>query len=252
MKSWALLLISAISLPATAIETLKSGLFGDRQLERPVDAGSVPAYEQPAPISQDISDTAMLSPLVPEGKTLLTWYKEQSNPKLVLYFDRRLEGIPPGWQGSTRLLIEHSRNNDGKQDNGQVSIGIQKNTAQSISSERSDIIRLIEQSLLRELQRREFKLIDPILVERIHTSNKGANGDHEFDSLKGTAKLLLDVQLAASGTSLHMLANLKDLQSGELLAAIEIPVENSLAVSKNIDATTKKLMKKLTSFAPMR
>lgn len=215
----------------------------ERMLPRPVEPGIVAPHQAVAPHAADVGETGSLQVPAPAGSTLQEWYAKQGRPAVALFFDRRLERLPAGWDGTARLMIASEKNAGGKSETENLSIALERKAPRASLQQRDPVVRLVEHSLLHELQRMRVKLVDPSVVERALAA-KGKGGDTEYDALKGAAGYLLEIELAATGPEVSMIGGLKSL-SGEIVASVRTPVQSDLRDAAAADALARAFVRKL-------
>lgn len=234
------------ALPGVA--AAQSILPQEKLLPQPVEPGQVAPWRAGAPAAADPAETGSLH-VAPSGPTLADWYAKQGRPPLVLYFDRRLENLPPGWDGTARLMFAHEKQSGGKTETETLSVGIERKAPVRSLRQRSPVVKLVENALTSEMQRAGLKLIDPSFAERAHAA-RSKGGDTEFDSLKGAAGYVLEVELAATGDAVSMLGSLKSLNKGEIVATVRQPVEHDLRDPADADTLARSFFKRLLAFQP--
>lgn len=234
-------LLAALAVALHAAAAAQS-LTPERMLPQPVEPGQVAPWTAPAAAFADPGERGSLQ-AEPAGPTLADWYAKQGRPAVVLFFDRRLERLPHGWDGAARLNIAHEKNAGGKTETQSLTVALEhKSPVQSVR--RAPIVQLVENALAHEMQRQRFKLVDPNFVERALAA-KGKGGDTEFDAIKGAAGYVLEVELAATGPAVSMLGGLKNVGSGELVATIRQPVDRDLREPADADALARSFIKRL-------
>lgn len=173
------------------------------------------------------------------------WYVAQKRPALVVYFDKRLDQLPAGWTGDTRLLIEENTQYGKDVEKRKLTVGVQHNTAVS-SAQRSQFATLVEQALQQELKREQFKVLDgAVLHRRQSASRPGENSDIEYDSLKKSARFVFEVQFAYLDGSAEMLGAMKDIHNGDIVATVRMPVDGALNTREGIDRAARRLVQRL-------
>ena len=235
------ILLAACALSATA---QAQTLGGERMLPQPVDPGRVAPWRPAGAAPLDPGESRSLY-VAPTGPTLADWYAAQGRPALALFFDRRLERLPPGWDGTARLRFGYE-GGDGQRTTEvrQLTIGVEHKEATRSVRERSPLVVLIEGALLRELQSARLRLVDPTVAERALASRKGG-GDTEFDSLRNAANYVLEVELVAAGDSVSMVGNLKNLRNSEMVATVRQPVEQDLRSHAEVDVLAQRFVRRL-------
>ncbi len=219
-------------------------LFSEKLLPQPIEPGTVAPHQPTARHSADVGATGMLNTPPAPGSTLQDWYARQGRPAVALFFDRRLERVPAGWDGTARLTIASEKVAGGKTETENVAIALERKAARAPLGARPALVQLVENALQRELQRERFRLVDPALVERAQSA-RGKPGDTEFDGLRGAAAYLLEVELAATGSAVSMIGGLKSLGNGEIVATVRTPVDRDLADPAAADALARALVKRL-------
>jgi hypothetical protein len=203
--------------------------------------------ERVAPAPRHAADPAE-SPMLAQPSTagtLLEWYAQQKRPPLVVYFDKRLDQLPPGWRGSKRLLIEENTKAGGREENRKLTVGVQHNT-QPASSARNEFITLFEQSLQQEMRRQQFKVLDStVLHRRLAAGNKSEDTDLEYESLRKSARFVFEVQLLVLNGQVDLMANLKDIHTGDFAASLRLPVEEVLDSAAAMDVVSRQLVRQL-------
>lgn len=179
-----------------------------------------------------------------DAGTLRQWYQAQKRPPLVVYFDRKLEHLPAGWRGTSRLVVEETRQADGKEKNRQLTVGVQHNT-EADARRPSQFALLLEQSLQQELTRQGFVLRDGTVLHRRDAAAR-KEGDLEYGSLQKAVRFVFEVELLAHNGELSLVGRLKDIHSGEIAANVRVPVEG-LESNGDIDRATRALVKRLVT-----
>lgn len=179
------------------------------------------------------------------GGSFRQWYAGQKRPALVVYFDKRLDQLPPGWTGGTRLLIEENSQYGKEVETRKLTVGVQHNTAVS-SARRSQFATLVEQALQQEMKREQFKVLDGAVLHRKQAASQpGEGSDIEYDSLKKSVRLVFEVQLAFIDGGADMLGVMKDIHSGDIVATVRMPVEGALDTREGIDRAARRLVQRL-------
>ena len=226
-------------------------LTTERMLTQPVEPGEVAPHRATPRVAGDVGETGSLYQAPAPGSTLQDWYLKQGRPGIALFFDRRLERLPAGWDGSARVMIASEKQADGKTETENLSIALETKAPRKTLQQRRPVVQLVENSLLRELQRVRFKLIDPTLVERALAARAKGASDTEFDSLKGSAGYLLEIELAPTGGTVSMIGGLKNLAGGEIVATVRTPVEDDLNDPAAADALARAFIRKLLAVQTM-
>jgi hypothetical protein len=206
---------------------------------------SAPQSFGPAPLGGVGSDAApaqMMVDTAAEGG-LKRWYAQQKRPPVVIYFDRQLDKLPAGWRGASRLLIEDSTRSASKDETRQITVGVQHNT-ETDSSSLSDFAKVFEQSLQKEMQRQQFRMLDSAVLHRKESARGGAP-DIEYESLRKAARFVLEVQLLAISGELELVGVLKDIHTGDVPASVRVPVDSKLDSVYEIDRISRSLVHRL-------
>lgn len=215
----------------------------ERMLPQPIEPGRIAPWRPAAPVPADPGETGSMR-VAPTGPTLADWYTAQGRPVIALFFDRRLERLPAGWDGTSRLRIGFDGTDGRTTVKEQLTIGVERKAAAPSVRARSPVVVLIEGALLRELQASRLKLVDPTFAERALASRNG-NGDTEFDSLRNTAGYILEVEMVPVGDTVSMIGNLKGLRNSELVATVRQPVEHDLRSPSDVDALARVFVRRL-------
>lgn len=244
MKRPAPLLLAALLLGLGASAAAQGALGEERMLPQPVAPGRIAPWRPATPAPADPGEAASLY-TPPTGPTIADWYARNGRPALALFFDRRLERLPAGWDGTARLRIGYERG-DGRQvsDVQQLTLGVERKAATPSVRDRAPLVVLIENALLRELQSARLRLIDPTVAERAQAA-RNRNSDTELESLRNTAGYLLEVELVPSGDAVSMVGNLKNLRNSELVATVRELVEQDLRSHTEVDALARKFVRRL-------
>lgn len=219
-------------------------LNNERMLPQPVEPGRIAPWRPAAPVAADPGEAGSLR-TAPTGPSLAEWYAAQGRPALALFFDRRLERLPAGWDGTARLRFGFERT-DGQRvtEERQLTVGIERKAAAPSVREREPLVVLIEGALLREMQTARLRLIDPTVAERALAA-RNRNADTEFESLRNAANYMLEVELVPSGDSISMVGHLKNLRTSELVATVRQPVEQDLRSHEEVDALARLFVRRL-------
>lgn len=189
-----------------------------QHLEAPRSIGAAPAA--PAGVS-DPSDTGVMA-APNEAGGLRQWYAAQRRPGVVLYFERKLEQLPPGWRGASRLHIEDKRLVDGKESSRSVTVGVEHNATADAPT--SQFAALFQQSLQQEMKRQQFTVLDGSVLQR-KLSSSGKGGDVEYASLRGAARFVFEVELLSLNGKWELVGTLKDIHSGALVSTVNLPID---------------------------
>lgn len=234
-------LVVAISAAAPSAAQL---LTKEKNITVPVETGGVAPWKPAAGAVVDPGETGSLAAPA-NGRTLADWYVQQGSPSIALLVDRRLERLPADWDGTSRLVIAGERNADGKKQTAAVTIGVEQKARQVLQRDRRPLVKLLEDALVREMQLVRFKLIDPTLTERA-LSSRGQGGDTEYQSLKGAAGYILELEMTPNGGGVVLIGSLKNLSTGAIVANVRQPVEQDLAGS-GTEVLAKAFVRRLTS-----
>ena len=179
--------------------------------------------------------------------TLAEWYAAQKRPPLVVYFDRKLNQLPPGWRGERRLLIEDATVGAGRDATQRIAIGVQRNTA--VEAEQvSQFARMFQLSLQQELKKQTFHVLDSTyLHRRMAASNRSDSTDIEYDSLDQSARLILEVELLVVGGECELVGALKNVRTGDIVVTVRLPVEG-LDSPASLDRASRALVQHLLRY----
>ena len=209
-----------------------------QRLEAPRALAATPAA---AAGGFDPADTGVLA--APESANgLRKWYAAQRHPGVVLYFERKLEAVPPGWRGASRLHIEDKRLVDGKESSRSVTVGVERNTESA--GPVPQFAALFQQSLQQEMKRQGFRVLDGAVLQR-RLSSTGTGGDLEYASLKGAARFVFEVELLNLNGKYELVGALKDIGSGALVASVNLPVD-SIDSRATMDRLSRALVARLS------
>jgi hypothetical protein len=241
MKVHLLTLLACVAASTAARAQIEP--FGERQLAVPAVPGQVAPWRGAAPARSDPPEMGSLY-VAPTGPTLADWYAAQGRPAVVLFFERRLERMPAGWDGTSRLRIAYEgadRNNSVREE---LVVGVEHKAPTASVRNRMPLAVLMESALLRELQSARLKLVDPTVAERTLAA-RGRGGDTEFDALHGAAGYMLEVELVPVADSVSLVGSLKGLRTSEIVASIREPVEQDLRNPADVDALARKFVRRL-------
>ncbi len=220
---------------------LAAGLCTAQTLEAP--RGFEPAAAMPRP-PNDPPEMPMMA-LPSTAGTFREWYELQRRPALVLYFDKRLDQLPPGWRGDTRLLIEQEGQSGKQKDSKRLTIGVQHNT-ENASAMRSDFATLFEQALLQEMKRQQLRLLDGTVLQRkLSSAGRAEGADVEYASLNKAAQLIFEVQLVCLAGGCELLGTVKDIHTGGVPASARWPIDAELDRADNIERASRALVQQL-------
>ena len=221
----------------TALALLAGACAQAQVLDSPQRFGASTA---PPHTAADAAEAPMLAAPSMAG-TLQEWYAKQNRPPLVVYFNKKLDQLPPGWRGSSRLLVEDKA----KGETRRVTIGVEHNSQQQAAL-KSDFANVFEQSLAQEMKRGNFRLLDSTFLHRKQSASNSAEGsDIEYESLRKSARFVFEVQLVYIDGGFELLGGLKDIVSGDLAASVRMPVDGALDSPDLIDRASRALVKRL-------
>lgn len=195
-------------------------------------------YADPAPTAV-IADT-------PGAGSFQQWYVAQRRPAMVVYFDRKLEQLPAGWQGRERVLVEETTKAQGKEENRRLTVGVERNTAQAARPV-SQFAQLFQNALEQELKRQSLRVLDGKVLHRKEAAG-GRGGDIEYASLKGAARFVFEVELLQLNGEWELVGVLKDIHNGDLTATVRLPVEN-LGNHAAIERAARSLVRRLMHYS---
>lgn len=213
------LISCAFYLTSNAQPTLEPAFGVHEELSKQVAPGNVAQWRFNPQKLNDPTETGSLAQKLP-GLRLADWYTRKGSPFVVVYVDRRLERLPSDWNGSARLMIAEEANIDGKMQTSNVTIGLEHRTTLSSVRDRTSLVKLVEDALVRELKTARFKLVDPTIAERALSNRTKGSSDTEYLALKGSAAFILEVELTPSQGIVLMIGSLKNINSGEIVANV--------------------------------
>lgn len=213
-----------------------SAVASAQHLEAPRAIAAAPAA---AGVS-DPSDTGVMA-APNEAGSLRKWYAAQRRPGVVLYFERKLEQLPPGWRGATRLHIEDKRLVDGKESSRNLTVGLERNT--EATGPVPQFVSLFQQSLQQEMKRQQLTVLDGSVLQR-KLSSSGKGGDVEYASLKGAARFVFEVELLSLDGKCELVGSLKDVHSGALVSTVNVSFDG-LASRADMDRLSRALVARL-------
>ncbi|MGZ8289116.1 MAG: hypothetical protein ACXW2U_05150 [Telluria sp.] len=210
---------------------------------------ALPEPMQLAPLAGHAMDAAETPMLAQESTAggFRQWYAGQKRPAVVVYFNRQVGELPPGWEGSKRLLIEDTISDGKVEDKRTITVGVQHNT-QRQPRLRTQLAKVFEQSLGAELKKQNVRLLDSAVLHRkLAAGNRDRATDIEYESLSRSARYVFEVELVVLDGAVEAVANLKDLRSGEIAATVRQKVD-SLGTSAEIDRVNRALVQRLMQF----
>jgi hypothetical protein len=197
----------------------------------PLDAAASPMMAQPS-----------------NAGSFREWYGQHGRPALVVYFDKQLDQLPPGWQGSSRVLIEESTVAQGREENRRTTVGVQRNSAATTSA-RTHFAKMFELSLQQEMKRQQVRVLDgTVLHRKLAAANRAEATDIEYDSLKKSARFVFEVELLVLDGECELVGGLKDIHSGDITASVRLRVDGGLGSAEDIDHATRVLVQRLMQF----
>lgn len=213
---------------------------GAQQLAAPARLDPAPL---PAAMAGDPAETAMIAEPAGAG-SFQQWYAGQRKPAVVVYFDRKLSELPPGWEGKTRLLVEDTRREAGKESNRRVTLGFEQNTAQARNV--SQFAQLFQLAIEQELKRERLRVLDSAVLQR-KEAFVGKSGDLEYASLKRSARFVFEVELLSIGGRWELAGVLKDLHNGDVTASVRLPV-NGFDSQEALARASRQLVRRLMQY----
>lgn len=222
---------------ALALATAQAGA---QQLAAPTRFEAAPVA---AVSAADPAETATIAEAPGRG-SFQQWYAGQRQPALVVYFDRKLAELPPGWMGRQRLLVEDAIESDGKESKRRLTVGVEHNTAQA--RQVSQFAQLFQHALEAELKRERLKVLDSAVLQR-KESFITKSGDLEYGSLKRSARFVFEVELLSIGGRWELAGVLKDLHSGNLTATVRLPV-SQLDSQEALARASRQLVRRLMHY----
>lgn len=221
-----------------------SGLAQSQNLALPEPMKAAPHAAHAG--AMDAQEAPMMAPEAGDGN-FRQWYDGQKRPAVVVYFNRQLDQLPPGWEGASRLLIEDTSRSGKHEDSRSITVGVQHNTQHQARS-RSHLARLFEQSLGVELAKQKVRLLDSAVLHRkLAANNRDRATDIEYKSLSGAARFVLEVELVFMNGTCEAIANMKDIRSGEIAASVRQKVD-SLNSPAEIDRVNRALVQRLMQY----
>lgn len=220
---------------------LASAVAGAQQLAAPARLDPVPAPATAA--AGDPLETASIAESAGAG-SFRQWYAGQRQPAVVVYFDRKLAELPPGWEGKTRLLVEDARQEAGKETNRRVTVGFEHNTVQARRV--SQFAQLFQLALEQELKRERLRVLDSAVLQR-KESFIGKAGDLEYGALKRSARFVFEVELLSIGGRWELAGVLKDLHGGDVTASVRLPV-NGFDSQEALARASRQLVQRLMQY----
>jgi len=219
-----------------------------------VPSGGVAPWRQ---ADGDVADPAQTGSLAAprSSRTLADWYARQGSPLVALLVDRRLERMPDGWDGTSRLVIAGDHREGDRAATGTVTVGVERKAARGRQQDRHPWVKRLEEALVRELHRADVRLVDPTLAERALTA-RAQGGDTEYQSLKGSAGYILEMEVVpdgeaggdARGSAVALIGALKNIVSGEIVASVRQPAGPG-GVGQGTDALARAFVKRLMQTA---
>lgn len=210
-----------------------------QSLDAPQPLANAPAGARAPMDAQSMPMMAMPS----MAGSLQEWYASQKRPALVVYFNKKIDQLPQGWQGGSRLLIEENKVADGKEESRRTTVGVQRNTA--VSAAKSHFASLFELSLQQEMKYQKFNILDSTVLHRkLASKNRAETTDIEYESLKGSVRFVLEVELLSLNGESELVGSLKDIHTGDITASVRVRIDGPLD-SAGIDGVSRELVKRL-------
>jgi hypothetical protein len=208
-------------------------------------------YDKPAPSSAssarlDAAEAPMLVSTTP-ANSFEVWYEVQKRPAMVVYFNRKLEHLPPGWHGTTRLLIDEHKVAEGKKEDRSMTIGVQHNSDPGLER-KSQFATLFEQAVQQEMKRQRLRILDGSVLQRRVASAQGQLTDTEYASLSGAARFVFEVALVGINADWELVGELKDVQTGELTATVRYRIDGPLDTTADLDRASRALVQRLLRY----
>jgi len=208
---------------------------------------ATPSRFNPAPEARtaggDPAETAMIAETAGAG-SFQQWYAGQRQPAVVVYFDRKLAELPPGWEGSSRLLVEDKRQEGGKETSRRLTVGFEQNTVQARRV--SQFAQLFQLAIEQELKRERVRVLDGAVLQR-KESFVAKSGDLEYGALKRSARFVFEVELLSIGGQWELSGVLKDLHSGDVTASVRLPVRG-LDAQEALARASRQLVQRLMQY----
>ncbi|CAH0280849.1 hypothetical protein SRABI118_03772 [Massilia sp. Bi118] len=213
-----------------------------QQLSAPKALGNAAAAPAGA---LDAREAPMLAMPSSEG-SFQAWYATNRRPALVVYFDRRLEELPAGWHGSSRLVIDDNKVAGGKEENRRITVGVQH--ADAGPGPKSQFATLFEQSIRQEMKRQKLTLLDASVLQRRESARANGPADIEYAALRGSARFVFEVALVAMNGEWELVGELKDVVNGELTATVRQRIDGPLARPADLDRASRALVQQLLRY----
>jgi hypothetical protein len=213
-----------------------------QQLSAPQALGKAPAVPV-APL--DAAEAPMLAMPSVEG-TFQAWYAANRRPAMVVYFDRKLEELPAGWHGSSRLVIDDNKVAGGKEENRRITVGVQQLDAGA--APKSQFATLFEQAIRQEMKRQKLTLLDASVLQRRESARANGPADIEYAALRGAARFVFEVSLVGMNGQWELVGELKDVASGELTATVRHRIDGPLAKPADLDRAGRALVQQLLRY----
>jgi hypothetical protein len=213
-----------------------------QQLSAPQPLGKAAA----APVAAlDAAEAPMLAMPSTEG-SFQAWYAANRRPAMVVYFDRKLDELPAGWHGSSRLVIDDNKVAGGKEESRRVTIGVQHSDAGA--APKSQFATLFEQAIRQEMKRQKLTLLDASVLHRRESARANGPADIEYAALRGSARYVFEVALVGINDQWELVGELKDVASGELTATVRHRIDGPLATPADLDRAGRALVQQLLRY----
>jgi hypothetical protein len=229
-------------LPAACALLLAAASAQAQQLSAPQALGKAQAAP---PGALDAAEAPMLAMPSAEG-TFQAWYAANRRPALVVYFDRKLEELPAGWHGSSRLVIDDNKVAGGKEESRRITVGVQH--ADAGAAPKSQFATLFEQAIRQEMKRQKLTLLDASVLHRRESARANGAADVEYASLRGAARFVFEVALVGINGEWELVGELKDVASGELTVTVRQRIDGPLAKPADLDRTSRALVQQLLRY----
>jgi hypothetical protein len=227
---------------AACVLLLAAGAAQAQQLSAPQPLGRAAG----APVAAlDAAEAPMLAMPSTAG-TFQAWYAANGRPALVVYFDRKLEELPAGWHGTSRLVIDDNKVAGGKEENRRVTIGVQH--ADGGAAPKSQFALLFEQAVRQEMKRQNLRLLDASVLQRRESARAHGPADIEYAALRGSARFVFEVALVGINNQWELVGELKDVASGELTATVRHRIDGPLATPADLDRAGRALVQQLLRY----
>jgi hypothetical protein len=104
---------------------------------------------------------------------------------------------------------------------------------------------LFELSLQQEMKYQKFNILDSTVLHRkLASKNRAETTDIEYESLKGSVRFVLEVELLSLNGESELVGSLKDIHTGDITASVRVRIDGPLD-SAGIDGVSRELVKRL-------